>query len=282
MINAYADPASKPDFEQLVRQAMAQAFSGWDFSWLEGRWREAEPTWDYRRLVEERIGDAGAMLDMGTGGGEFLASLPERPATTYATEAYPPNIPVAHHRLAPLGVRVVPVQDESTLLPGSRQVLPFGNERFDLIINRHEYYYLPEVARILKPQGTFLTQQVGSRDCVQLNQYLEAPLDRDAVGWSLEEEKRAFEIAGLEVLRVEEQLLETVFYDIGAVVYYLKVIEWQIPDFSVEKYRERLAAMHRLIQRQGAFYAASHRYLIEARKSAAIGEGVEPDQEESF
>jgi hypothetical protein len=46
----------------------------------------------------------------------------------------------------------------------------------------------------------------------------------------------------------------------------LKVIEWQIPDFDVSRYRARLLAMDNLIQRQGAFHAQSRRFLIEACK----------------
>ena len=62
-------------------------------------------------------------------------------------------------------------------------------------------------------------------------------------------------------------MLDSIFYDIGAVIYYLKVIEWQIPNFSIETYYDRLEAMHHLIERQGAFYATAHRFLIEAQKS---------------
>jgi hypothetical protein len=50
------------------------------------------------------------------------------------------------------------------------------------------------------------------------------------------------------------------------VVFYLKIIEWQIMDFSVEKYDQRLRDMHRLIEAQGAFYATERRFLIEAKK----------------
>ena len=43
------------------------------------------------------------------------------------------------------------------------------------------------------------------------------------------------------------------FYDIGAVVYYLKVIERQIADFSIEKYRQRLFKLHQQIEKGGKF-----------------------------
>jgi len=47
----------------------------------------------------------------------------------------------------------------------------------------------------------------------------------------------------------------------------LKVIEWQIEGFSVAKYeQQRLRDMHELIEKQGAFFATEHRFIIEAKK----------------
>jgi hypothetical protein len=248
----------RANFEQLVQEALDHTFGGWDFSWLRGRWHETEPSWAYQQMVQDRVRNAASLLDMGTGGGEFLASLTELPSTTYATEGYAPNVPIARERLTPLGITVVTVADD--------KALPLPSETFALVINRHESYDLPEVWRILQSRGTFLTQQVGPRDCIQLNQYLEAPLEPDVRDWSLEQELTAVEEAGFRLLRFEEQLLDSIFYDIGAVIYYLKVIEWQIPHFSIDTYYDRLEAMHKLIERQGAFYATAHRFLIEAQK----------------
>ena len=84
---------------------------------------------------------------MGTGGGEFLAMLPSRPAITCATESYPPNILVARKRLEPLGVKMVAFEDD--------QDLPLPDEAFELVINRHESFWLPEVYRILQPGAFF-------------------------------------------------------------------------------------------------------------------------------
>jgi len=249
---------TKQHYEELVQAALNQEFSGWDFSWMQGRYYESEPYWNYREIVLDRMQGVASLLDMGTGGGEFLASLPGLPDLTYATEGYPPNIPVATSRLQPLGVRVIPVEDE--------QPLPFPNEMFELVINRHEYYDLSEVWRILKPGGIFLTQQVGPRNCVELNQFLRAPVDRNVSRWKLDHETSALEQVGFKIIQSHEQVLESNFYDIGAVVFYLKVIEWQIAGFSVDKYGQPLREIHELIEEQGAFYASEHRYLIEAKK----------------
>lgn len=44
---------SDSDFDQLVQEALAQDFSGWDFSSLHGRWSEEDPPWAYEALVAE-------------------------------------------------------------------------------------------------------------------------------------------------------------------------------------------------------------------------------------
>jgi hypothetical protein len=49
-------------------------------------------------------------------------------------------------------------------------------------------------------------------------------------------------------------------------VHFLRKVVWTVPDFTVERYRERLCALHELIERDGRFVAHSQRYLIEARK----------------
>jgi SAM-dependent methyltransferase len=250
--------SSEDDFDALVNEALAQSFRGWDFSWLRGRWMEDEPPWDYRTLVIERIRAAEAMLDMGTGGGEFLASLPARPPLTVATEAYPSNLPVARERLGPLGIQAVEVTDEHAL------ALP--DAAFDLVVNRHEYYDVAELRRVLRPGGRFLTQQVGMSELSELNDFLGAPPYSADPWWGLDDEVRRLKGNGFEVTRVEQAHPASVFHDVGAIVYVLKVIEWQVPDFSVERYRGRLLALHDHIRTLGPFHAHADRCLIEARR----------------
>ncbi len=245
-------------FDQLAAEAAAQDFSGWDFSWTHGRWHEANPSWDYRHLVQERINTANSLLDMGTGGGEFLASLENLPQQSYATESYPPNIPIARDRLEPLGIQVLALESD--------RALPLPDSALQLIINRHESYWVPELQRVLRSGGVFLTQQVGALDNIQINKFLGAPVEAAPEVWTLQNEVYQLKQAGFQILRAEEQFLDSVFDDIGVVVFYLKIISWQIPDFSLDKYRARLLAMHRLIENKGPFVSKAHRFLIEAQK----------------
>ena len=49
-------------------------------------------------------------------------------------------------------------------------------------------------------------------------------------------------------------------------VYFLRLVVWIVPGFSVAKFRERLRALHEQIQREGAFVGFASRFLIEASK----------------
>ena len=73
--------------------------------------------------------------------------------------------------------------------------------------------------------------------------------------------------------------LHTEFRDVGAVVYFLRKVVWMVPDFTVERYRDRLAALHRRIETEGPFTATTTRFLIEAVMSGrATPFRCEPDK----
>ncbi len=137
---------------------------------------------------------------------------------------------------------------------------------FELLINRHESFSAAEVYRILKPGGRFMTQQVGGQDNIQINEFLQAKGNVNYAEWTLKQEAPRLEKVGFQIMMQKEEFLETVFYDIGALVYYLKIISWQIPDFTVAKYRNQLEALHQLIRTEGNFRAKNHRFYIECIK----------------
>lgn len=251
-------PIHPERFDRLVAEAWSADFSGWDFLWLEGRLVEEPLPWDYARLVRTHFPDAHSMLDMGTGGGEFLASLAPLPAETHATETYSPNQAIAQSRLEPLGVQVHPLDENNPL--------PFPPETLDLVINRHEDFNPVEVLQILKPGGVFITQQVGGLDNLELNQVLEDSLSFPFTEWCLANAVNRLYEAGFRVLHSDQIALRCTFLDIGAVVYYLKAIPWQVEGFSPETHREGLTLIHNLIENRGKFVTTAHRFLIEAQK----------------
>ena len=154
-------------------------FSGWDFTYIKDRIVEDPLTWSYSSIVIPLVRKSHSLLDMGTGGGELLSSLAPLPANSSATEVYPPNVPIAKKRLEPLGVKVVQIEEEAKL--------PFDDNEFDLILNRHEWYSPQDVFRILEPGGIFVTQQVGDKNDRKLRFLLSGQeVTEDYFDWNLE------------------------------------------------------------------------------------------------
>jgi SAM-dependent methyltransferase len=273
----------------MLAEGAAIDVAGWDFSWFEGRATEERPPWGYASMLCARMSalvgvpDAAA-LDLQTGGGEVLASIPAGPPVLAATESWPPNIEVAARTLARLGARVVPVENELA-------DLPFADATFDLVVSRHPVA-VPwgEVTRVLKPGGTYFSQDVGDGSVRELAEFMMGPRPaagpdgpRPAAGpegprpglasdsdvptrdpkWSV----LAAERAGLTVTDLREFRGRMKFDDVAAVVHFLRKVIWIVPGFTVDAYRNRLRALHERIQADGPFLATTVRFLIEAHRS---------------
>lgn len=244
-------------FRELVDAAADEVCEGWDFGVLDGRYVQGAPSWDCREVVERPLRSAASLLDLCTGGGEFLSSLAPLPPVTAATEAYPPNVVVARRRLGPLGVQVADVSAD----PGR---LPFDDGAFDLVLSRHGAYTPAEVRRVLAPGGLFVTQQVGGRDLAELNAALDAPPHTYRT-WDLDTAARELEQAGFTVADRREELVGGVLHDIGAVVLLLRLTPWQIPDFDPTSYETRLRTLHDRLATGETLRVHSHRFLLTAR-----------------
>ncbi|GAA4056426.1 class I SAM-dependent methyltransferase [Actinomadura miaoliensis] len=248
------------DFDELVAEAEAAPVEGWDFSWLDGRATEQRPSWGYQRLMSERLAAAAAALDVQTGGGEVLAGAPKLPPTMVATESWPPNVARATRLLHPRGAVVVETSEEPPL--------PFADEAFDLVVSRHPAtVWWAEIARVLRPGGTYFAQHVGPATVFELVEYFLGPQPEEVRRKRHPDDESAeARAAGLRIVDLRMERLRMEFFDIGAVVYFLRKVIWTVPDFSVDRYRDRLRELHEQIQKDGLFVAHSSRFLIEARK----------------
>jgi len=250
-------------FEDLVREAERAPVEGWDFRWLDGRAVEDRPSWHYFDRVVERAAACSALLEVEAGVGRMIGSLPVLPPRAVATEGYPPSVVVAAPRLRARGV---PLVVTSPVRPG----LPFASGTFDLVVSRHPVApWWQEIARVLAPGGSYIAQHVGPHSLRSLSEFLMGPLpqaDRRDPGV----ERRAAEAAGLVVRTLEVERPRTAFFDVGAVVHFLRLVPWIVPDFEVARYRDRLGALHEAIERDGAFETTASRVLFEAVKASEV------------
>lgn len=234
-------------------------FMGWDFSHLDDRWSEDELPWNYDEIVRCVLSPDKKLLDMDTGGGEFILSLGHPYENTWVTESYEPNYDICLNELAPLGVDVVHVHS-------SEDGLPYGDSCFDLIINRHGGYCPDEVYRCLKPGGLFITEQVGARNNMQLSRRLIPDYSPEFPLHDLSHECERFIRAGFRVIDRVEAFPKLRFFDIGALVYYAGIIEWEFPGFSVDRCAKELLSLQKELQENGFIPSLQHRFLIVAKK----------------
>lgn len=251
-------------FDELVEEAEVAPIEGWDFSWLDGRATEERPSWRYSERVAERAAGVEAMLDLQSGGGELLAGLPGLPPLLVATEGYVPNVAVAARRLRPRGAHVVATGDD-------RPALPFTDDAFDLVTSRHPVRtWWDEIHRVARPGATYMSQEVGPASVRELTEFMMGSVEPTSAREPAAARRMA-EQAGLEVRDLREARLRTTFDDVGAVVYFLRLVVWIVPGFSVAAYRDRLLALHEQIERDGPFVAHATRFLIEATKPRPTG-----------
>ncbi|MBC2871044.1 methyltransferase domain-containing protein [Bittarella massiliensis] len=232
---------------------------GWDFSHIYGRYEEENDLpWDYEKIVRRYLKRDLSIMDYDTGGGEFLLSLNHPYSRTAATEGYPPNVGLCSEKLLPLGINFKECSDPSQI--------PFEDESFDLVINRHGDFDARELHRLLRRKGLFITEQVGEDNDRDLVEMVLPKVDKKFQHLNLTEQRKHFEDAGFEIVQAEEAYRPIIFYDIGAFVWFAHIIEWEFPGFSVDKCFEKLLKMHEMIDKDGRIAGTIHRYLIVAKK----------------
>ncbi|MBP7175031.1 MAG: class I SAM-dependent methyltransferase [Thermoclostridium sp.] len=233
---------------------------GWDFSHIEGRYTgEQELPWDYQSTILQYLKPEMKLLDVDTGGGEFLLSLHHPYTHTSATESYPPNIQLCNETLSPLGI--------DFRVGDGKDILPFDDAAFDIVINRHGDFHAQEIHRVLKDGGVFITQQVGAENDRELVELLLGKLELPFPEQYLEIASRKFCDAGFELLKGQECFRPICFFDVGALVWFARIIEWEFPGFSVAACKDRLLEAHRILEQNGCIEGRMHRFLLVAVKN---------------
>ncbi len=207
-----------------MEEEEAAHIHGWDFSHIHGRYEEEMSLpWDYRAIIKEYLTPGTKLLDYDTGGGEFLLSLGHPFHNLSATEGYEPNVKLCREKLLPLGIDFKEC--------GNPAKIPYDDEGFDLIINRHGSFDAKELYRLLKPGGVFITQQVGEDNDRDLVERVLPGLPKPFPHLNLTEQRKAFEQAGFRIIRGEEAYQPIRFYDVGAFVWFARIIQWEFPIF---------------------------------------------------
>ncbi|HJU37221.1 MAG TPA: hypothetical protein VJ716_07385 [Gaiellaceae bacterium] len=133
-------------------------------------------------------------------------------------------------------------------------------------MSRHESYLASEVARVLRPGGTFLSQQLGGDS----NGY-RAALGLPAVDrrvFEPELSRAQLEAAGLRISALESVTAATTFADAGAFAYWLRAIPWLVEGFSIPAFRTELASLDERLRTAGPLTIEEPVFYLEAGKTS--------------
>lgn len=248
---------------ELIEQWKAEEeiahIHGWDFSHVDGRCIEGvDFPWNYRQVIGEYLTPEKKLLDIDTGGGEFLLSLGHPCENTAATENYPPNVQLCKETLLPLGI-------DFRQADGTGE-LPYSDNSFDVIIDRHGDFNPAEIYRALKSGGVFIMQQVGAENDRELVELLCGNVPMPFPEQYADKAGEKFREVGFSVLCQEECFRPIRFYDVGALTWFARVLPWEFPDFSVDTHLERLLNAQRILEQTGCVEGRTHRFLLVAQK----------------
>ncbi len=120
---------------------------------------------------------------------------------------------------------------------------------------------------MLKPGGLFITQQVGADNDRELVSALyDNPPPLPSPGQRLSTIRKQFEEVGFAIFDGREAFPPIRFFDVGALVWFARIIQWEFPGFSVENNLSRLLALQKEIDAGRAIEARTHRILMAAQK----------------
>ena len=243
---------------KLWKAEEKNVIEGWDFSRIADRWVCPEPDWDYITIVKTYLKDTDKLLDMGTGGGEILLTIGHPYENTTVTEAYLPNLELCRSKLAPLGITVAQTYVDDKL--------PFEDNSFDFVINRHESFDLNEVNRVLKKGGYFITQQVGNKNSGEIRQRLNGELFVPYSEHEVHKYANTLQQLGYQIIKTDECTYTVKFFDVGAIVFYATSCIWEVPGFTVKSHVDKLLDCQKEIEANGFVPTTGHRFIIVSQK----------------
>jgi SAM-dependent methyltransferase len=234
----------------------AEAFTGW-MPDVHTRPLGPRQSWDYMARARHLMASASSMLDMGTGGGERFGELLDGyGGRAVATEEWMVNVPIAAAHLKPLGADTVHCRSTQ---------LPVAGDSFDLVLNRHEDLWPVDVARVLKPGGTVLTQQAWMI-WKELNRFIPRRIFLEDL---FERYRDGFAAGGLEVLDARAADWPSAYQSLGDFVYMCCIAPWEVPEFDpLGRDLEALLALEREQTTPDGLVLTEGSFIIEARKPA--------------
>ena len=240
---------------------------GWDFSKVRDD-RDPVP-WDYADVVRRYLQPSHRVLDIGTGGGKRFLALTPYFGAGVGIDADPTMIQVAQENTPPS------LTDQVSFEVMRAETLQFPDTAFDVVLNRHVSVFVDQIVRVLRPDGIFITQQVGGRNTQNIF---------SAFGWRSNGEywskywrgrgffpqdvatlSESFRQAGCTVIARAEYDVGYYFLDVESFVFWLKAAP--LPeDFDVEKHWQQVDQLIKEYRTPRGIETNEHRELLIVQK----------------
>lgn len=225
---------------------------GWDFTRMNDS--RAPTTWDYRTIVAKHLKPSYDVLDIGTGGGEMLLTFASSMRSGLGIDLDPEMIAAATEN--GLATPNVCFRQGSHRLDGI-------SERFDVALNRHAPFVLEAISTCLKPDGVFITQQVGERNMSNIKDALDQNVPTPIT-------PALFDDVPLDLIDFREYDVEYVVSDVESLVFWLSALDVLHADVDGAVAISDVDVFNTILNgnvTERGFITNEHRYLAVARKT---------------
>ena len=253
------------EYSEQELQAIADEVGerrGWDFTRMSVE--RAPVTWEYFVVMSAFLRLTDVVLDIGTGGGERLFSLADKCLRAVGVDPDPDMVRVARENAA----RHANVQ----FLPGSAERLDLLDDgAFNVVLTRHAPTFAPELDRVTKPGGLFVSQGIGSRNMANIHEAFNS--GRRAL---YEDDHQTFlsDLAGRGWRLVADGHYDVRYWvkDVPSLVFWFQAIAGtnEVPgDFSIARHHGVINALIRRFGSPRGLETNEHRTLVIAQKPDA-------------
>lgn len=240
---------------------------GWDFSCVKAI--EDEPAWVYGEVVRRHLQPENIVLDLGSGGGEVFLGFAADLALGYGIDQSSERLQAAVQNQQAAGAGNI------RFLAMDAGSLAFPDSSLDIVLGSFAGYDVAEVARVLRPGGIFITQQIGDRDTQNIfdvfgwgsygDHWRQRYAAKGDVYLPTVQTAKDFEAAGCTVMHYEEYDVPQWYLDIGSLVFFLKASPLPWP-FAPETYAAPLTLLLERYGSERGIETNAHRELLIVRR----------------
>lgn len=241
---------SDTELREILAKTVARR--GWDFSIMK---TERQPVpWEYLDVVALYLTPTDEVLDIGTGGGERFLKLFKKFKSGIGIDIDLEMIKTAKENGE---------NRKNVIFRTDSCKLESTSEKFDVILSRHAPFDLNVVYSHLKPNGYFITQEVGEKNMLNIKEVLGQKHDRPTLT------KSQFDKSKYSLVSFMEYNVEYIVKDVESLVFWLNALDCLHSDLKGNEALKDADLFNKILEgnvTKKGFVTNEHRYLVVAQK----------------